>query len=345
MAMQKYSTVPSRNLIRAEMEMLKHAEAKCVLSSFGDQKMQPQRKTDTVVFRRLNLFNMAANGVAGVDPAAMMLTEGVTPDANTISYTDVPATLQQYGVLFSLSSKAQLMYEDDIPSDMKKLCGETLGYVQELVAYNKFKAGSSVIYANGTSRATVNSKISLGKLRQAARSLQANWANKVNSMISPGPNFGTSAVPESYTVFCHTDCNADIRDLPGFVPIEKYGTAIKALSPQEFGACEEFRFINSPLFTPFLAAGAAVASTGMASVGGANIDIYPLLIIGEAAWGHVSLKGKGYTGISPTYLPPTDKNHANPMGQVGYVGADFWYEAVRLNENFMTRVECAVTAL
>ena len=178
--------------------------------------------------------------------------------------------------------------------------------------------------------------------------------NKMDNYHQLEPAFYDRARPELryprragklYTVFCHTDCNADIRDLVGFVPIEKYGTAIKAISVGEFGACEEFRFINSAMFQPFLAAGAAVGSTGMASVGGANIDVYPLLIIGEDAWCHVSLKGKGYTCISPTYLPPTGKNHANPMGQVGYVGADFWYEAVRLNENFMTRVECAVSNL
>lgn len=73
MAIQGYSTVPSRNLIRAEMKMLKHAETKTVISGFGDQKEQPQNKTDTVVFRRLNPFNMQANGVPGIDPTQFVL--------------------------------------------------------------------------------------------------------------------------------------------------------------------------------------------------------------------------------------------------------------------------------
>ena len=95
MATQGYNTAPSRNLIRAEMKMLKHAETKSVLTGFGDQKQQPQNKTDTVVFRRLNPFNMQANGVPGINPTQFVLSEGVTPDANTIGYTDVPATLEQ----------------------------------------------------------------------------------------------------------------------------------------------------------------------------------------------------------------------------------------------------------
>jgi hypothetical protein len=49
--------------------------------------------------------------------------------------------------------------------------------------------------------------------------------------------------------------------------------------------------------------------------------------------------------VSPTVLPATQKSHANPLGQFGFVGASFWMNAVRLNENWMYRVESAVSAL
>ena len=126
MAIQNYSTVASRNLIRAEMKMLKHAEPIQVLTKFGDQKEQPLRKTDTIVFRRLKPFNATSAGASGysetpqITVAAFATSEGVTPNANTISYTDVTTVLNQYAVLFKFSSKAQLMYEDDIPNDMAK---------------------------------------------------------------------------------------------------------------------------------------------------------------------------------------------------------------------------------
>ena len=63
----------------------------------------------------------------------------------------------------------------------------------------------------------------------------------------------------------------------------------------------------------------------------------------NCAWGQVSLKGKGYSGVSPTIIPASVKNHANPSGMFGYVGADFWMSAVRLNENWMTRIESCAT--
>jgi N4-gp56 family major capsid protein len=346
MAIQLYDTVASRNLIRAEMRMLKHAANIQVLGTFGDQKEQPLRKTDTVVFRRLKPFNATATEVPDITAANFVTAEGVTPTANTISYTDVTATLSQYAVLFKFSSKSELTYEDDIPGDMSKLTGETLGEVAELVAYGFIKAGSSVIYTNGATRLGLNSTISLNALRSAARSMESNRAKPVTTAIKPGLEFGTSSVEPAYIVFMHTDMVADCRDLPGFTKRVDYGSAIKPVHAREFGACEEFRFVTSPLFAPYLAGGALVGAEGMKSVGTTRYDVYPMVIIGESAFGHISLKGHDYkTGISPTLIPSSVKNHANPSGMFGFVGADFWYTCCRLNENWMNRIETCATDL
>jgi len=350
--MQKYSTVASRNLIRAELKMLKHAENIMVLTQFGSQKEQPLNKTDTVVFRRVRPFNstVQANPATGysetpsITAANFVLSEGTTPTANTISYTDVSTTLQQYGVLFKFSSKAALMYEDDIPDDMAKVCGDTMGEVAELICYGQVRAGTSVVYANGSARTDVNTAISLKALRKAARAMETNRASKVTSMVKPGPDFGTAPVEPGYIVFIHTDLAADVRDLAGFVKRVEYGSAIKPVHPREIGACEEFRFVTSPLFTPFADGGAASAGTGMLATT-ANVDVYPVIVMGEDAWGQVSLKGHKHTGISPTIIPASEKNHANPSGMFGYVGADFWMSSVRLNENWMVRIECGASDL
>lgn len=345
MATQNYSTVASRNLIRAEMDLLKMVENIQVLGLFGEQKQQPQNKTDTVVFRRLNPFNMSATtGAPGITAANFVTSEGTTPTANTIGWTDVTSTLEQYSILFKFSSKAQMMYEDDIPAAMKKLTANTLAEVAELVAYGQVKGGTSVIYANGSTRAGVNTPISLRKLQQAARSMETNRAQHITDVIKPGPNFGTAPVEASYLVFYHTDGSSDVRALPGFTKRVEYGSAITPVHAREIGACEEFRFIPSPLFAPYLTAGSATANGCVQTSG--SCDVYPFIILAESALGHISLKGtQDYSGITPTIIPSNVKNHANPSGMFGYVGADFWYACTRLNENWMTRIECAVTDL
>ena len=343
--MQNYNTSPGRNLINAEREMLKKADPIKVLSSFGDQKQMPMNKTDTTVFRRPVPIDAAANGAPQVNASDYLLQEGTTPSSRSIAYQDVQVTLQQYGVLMKLSSKAEVMHEDDIPGDMVKLVGEHMGTIEEMIAYGTVRGGTNVVYANGTSRAAVNTAISLNKLRQVARSIESSHGKAVTEKLQGGVNFGTVPIEAAYLVFVHTDLVADIRNLAGFTPCVEYGTQKKA-HDREIGSVEEFRFISSPYFRPWLASGGTVTAGAFLSNGGTTgttADVYPMLVVGQSAWGQVALKGMG--AIDPTYLPAKQKTHANPLGQFGYVGATFWKNAVRLNENWIVRVEVAATGL
>lgn len=344
MATQNYSTVASRNLIEAEMKFLAHAEPIMVLGSFGMQKKHPKNKTDTVVFRRTKPFNATSAEVPNITPAALQTSEGTTPNSNTITFTDVTVTIKQYAVLYKFSSKTDYMYEDGVPDEMAMQTGETLGECAELVAYGQYKAGSNVVYANGTTRAGINTRLTLTKLRQSARTIQNNRGKKVTKKIKAGINYDTSAVEPAYIVFHHTDASSDVRELENFIPCEKYAGAFTKVHEQEIGACEEFRFVPSPLFVPFQAAGSATL-LGMVADDSSNVDVYPSIVIAEDCVGHVSLKGHGKSSISPTIIRASEKNHANPSGMFGFVGGDFWYNAVRLNENWMIRIEHGVTDL
>lgn len=343
--MQNYSTVPSRNLIMAEREMLKRAEPIKVISTFGMQKQVPQNKTDTVVFRRAVPIDAAANGAPVVNAGDYILAEGTTPGARTITYQDVTVTLQQYGILMKLSSKTELMYEDDVPGDMTALVGEHMGSIEEMITYGVVRGGTNVIYANGSARNAVNTAISLNKLRQAARVIESAHGKRVTEKLAAGPNFGTSAVHPAYLVFIHTDLEADVRNLPGFTPVVEYGSQ-KPVHEREIGAVEQFRFITSPYFRPFLQAGGTVTAGTFLSNGGTagtTADVYPMIVMAQEAWGTVALKGMG--SIDVTYLPAKQKTHANPLGQFGFVGATFWKNSVRLNDNWMVRLEVAASGL
>ena len=353
MSIQNYGTSASRNLIRAAQGMLEHAQPITVLGDFGTQREMPQNSTDTLVFRRTLPFGASTSGTTientsryvgtpDITASNFVLAEGVTPNSNTISFQDVSVQLQQYGVLFKYSSKVEQLYEDDIPGEMVKLTGETLAEVMEMVRYGVLKAGSTVIYANGSSRAAVNTPVSLNALRKSARTLESNRARRVTSRLAPGVNFGTRAIQPSYIVFVHTDAVSDIRNLPGFTRVEEYGS-FKPIHDREVGACEDFRFVSSPLLKSSLAAGASVRSSGMLSVGASSVDVYPFIVIGEDAWGQVALKGM--SAIKPVVLKASQTNHANPLGQFGYVGASTWFATVRLNDAWMARIEAGVTAL
>jgi N4-gp56 family major capsid protein len=346
--MQTYSLVPSRNLIAAERAMLKHALPLKVLSTFGTQKDQPLNKTDTVVFRRALPIDASATTYAPeVTAASYALAEGTTPAAKTINYQDVTCTLQNYGVLMKLSSKTADLYEDDVPGDMQKIVGEHMTTLEEQIAYGVVRGGTNVFYANSTARGNVNTAVSLNKLRAVTRSLENARSMRVTQRLSSSVNFGTEAVRACWLVFAHTDCAHDIQNLPGFKDVVDYGSSASPVHEREIGAVGEYRFVLSPEFRAFSAAGAANGGSNTfltaGGTGSGNCDIYPYIIVGEESWGQVALKGRG--AIDVTYLPPKVKTHANPLGLFGYVGAQFWKTAVRLNEVWMARLECAVTAL
>lgn len=347
--MQQYSTVPSRNLIMAEREMLAHAQPIKVISTFGDSKPVPQNKTDTVVFRRaLPIDANSFNAPSSVNVNDYLLQEGVTPGARTIQYQDVQVTLQQFGVLMKLTSKTESLYEDDVPKDMVQLVGEHMGSIEELISYGVVRGGTNVVYINGAARTSVTGVLSLGRVRQCARVIENAHGMRVTEKLSASPNFATSPISSAYLVFIHTDLEADSRNLPGFTPVVEYG-AQKPVHEREIGAVEQFRFITSPYFRPFLLAGGVnataglVLASGVANTGANATDVYPVMVIAKSAWGQVALKG--LDAIDPTYLPAKMKTHANPLGQFGYVGAQFWKNAVRLNENWMVRLEVGASAL
>ena len=340
------SNSPAARIGKIKGDILAHAVMTEVLGITGQQRPLPKNQGKTVVFRRYLPF-----GAANTDwntrnrPAAVAasheLTEGVTPAADTLVPQDITAVIKQYGCLYQLTDQTVDTYEDDVPAEMKKHCGERVGLLREMIRYGIIKGCTNVFYGGaGSSRATVNGKITLNMLRKISRNLQSNHAKRVTGILAPSTSVATQPVEASYLVFVHTDAEADIRDLAGFIHVSAYGSR-KPVHAQEIGSCENFRFITSPELAPYLAAGAAVAATGL--MGTASVDVYPFIVAGEDAWGQLALRGAD--SIDPTYIPPGVKDKSDPLGQRGYIGAKFYMNCVLLNEGWMAVAEAGVSAL
>lgn len=328
MAQTTYGDISQRTAAYAAKDMLSHAEPILVLSKFGQNKPLPKNKADNVKFRRPIPFSNATTP----------LTEGVTPTTQQMQYEDVSVTIKQYGAVVEITDKVHDLSEDPVLKDATMLCGEQAAETIEVLTWSVLQGGTNVFYANGSARNTVNTAISLAKQRAVTRSLKANRGKKLTSMVSASPNYSTEPVDAAYIAFGHTDMEADIRDMTGFVPCEKYGS-MKAL-PYEVGKVEDVRYILSPVLSPILAAGSGTLN-GMTSAGGANVDVYPVIYIAKEAFGVVPLKGKG--AITPSVINPDTKTKDDPLGQRGYVGWKTYFEAVILNETWMARLECGAT--
>lgn len=336
MSIQNFNSQSAR-VNRLRGEILAHAMPVEVLGITGSQKQIPKNTADNVTFRRWLPFGGVDNKwITGSNvntfASSHVTTEGVTPSADTLTAVDVTATLTQYSCLYAVTDKTADLYEDDVPAEMKKQTGERIGLLREMVRYGALKGMTNLFYGGtGTTKATVNGTVTLNLLRKITRSLKANHAKMVTSILAASPNFATAPVEASYLVFVSTDMEPAIRDLPGFKHVAEYGQR-KVVHEQEIGSVESFRFVLSPELAADINGGAAVGSTGMYSTGGSNIDIYPMIVVGEDAWGQVALRGMDSVDVS--YIPPGQKDKNDPLGQRGYIGAKTYATALVLNNGF-----------
>ena len=326
-----YGDVSQRTAAWAATNMLSHAEPVLVLSKFGQTKPIPKNKSESVKFRRPKPFAAAT----------VPLAEGVTPTPHRMQYEDVPSTLKQWGDLVEITDKVQDLNEDPVLSDATMLAGEQAGATLEQVIYGVIRAGTSVFYANGASRSAVNTAPTLNKQRAVVRYLSKMKAKRYTRILSGSVQIGTTPVESAYVAITHTDMEADIRSMTGFVPVAKYGQR-QPLCDQELGSVENVRYVISPDLAPWEDAGGAPGSSVL-STSGAAADVYPILYLGMEAYGLTPFKGK--EAVTPTVLNPDTVSKSDPLGQRGYVGWKTWFHAVRLNETWMVRLEAAATKL
>lgn len=328
----KYSDtgISPRVNVYAERKMLSHAEATIVLGKMGMPVRMPKNKSQTIKFRRPVPFTAKT----------IPLAEGVTPDSDVFDYEDVTGVLQQYGQVVEISDVIEDTHEDPVLNDIAQQSGENIGRTTEAVAYGVLKAGTSVYYANGSVRTDVNTEISINRQRAVVRFLRAQKGKPITKMLKPSMEYETRAVEPAYVCVAHTDCEADIRSMPGFKHVAEYGQ-YKPICMEELGMVENVRYVISADLSPIVTAGSATTN-GMVATGG-NVDVYPYLFFAQEAFAHVAIRGLG--AVSPSIIPPNKITKDDPLGQRGVCGWKTWYNCTRLNENWMCRLEAGVTDL
>ena len=365
MAIQNYNTSPAR-INKFKGEILKHATPFEVLAKLGRQVSMPKNQSETYVARRIvpygattnNANVFFANGVAGADRGANLanahvVQEGVTPSADSIVVQDITATINQYSCLYGFTDKVVDLYEDDIPKEIKTQIGERVALVNEMIIYGVLKSCTNQFFSGlaSTSISTTAAPINLNLLRKIARSMQANHARPVTTMLKASPNISTEPVEQGYVVVCHTDLEPDLRNIAGFIPVSKYATGSPMAN--EIGRVERFRFVTSPDLPALFSAGVVVASAQNASYAttanfcqstlGTNIDVYPFFVLAQDAFSQIALRGKEST--DPTFIPAGEKTKSDPHGQRGYAGAIWWKGVMIENNQWMALGYCGTAAL
>lgn len=340
MAINSYGSATSGNPtnVHALAELLKSADAVECLDKIVKTIPVPKNKNET-----FSLLRAVTPSITGFSETP----EGVNATSQAVTYEQVTKTAEEYSLIFSVTSRQAELGEYDVLMHSKDRMLDAMCRIREQNAWNEYVTGTNKIYNSSahSARTDVNGAITLGRLRVAVREIIDNRARVIREMTKGSVNQDTTPVEPAYLCLTHTDSQNDIRQLPGFVPTPKVG-GLRDNLPQLFGYVDNIAFITSQEFVPFLAGGASVGSTGMKSVGGTSIDVYSYVLFGSEALGKLSLRGLeskgGKGGVELNVLNKADKS--DPDNKRRLVSVRWWDMPLILNDNWVYRIECGVTA-
>ncbi len=281
--------------------LLKSAKPALLHRRWAQRRNLPKNSgTRTVKFRRY----------ARLSTATTPLTEGVTPTGNTLSVTNLTATVYQYGDFLRLSDQVSTQTQDKLLKETAELLGEQAGETYDELARDVMVTGTNVLYGGvATSRATVQAgeNITTTLLDKAINILDNGNARKITKMVTPDPGYESRPVNSCYVGIVHPNVAYTLQGLTGFIPVEKYANKADVMD-NEIGSYKEIRFVKTTKAKVFSGAGAS------------SINVYGTIILGADAYGDVGL------GISESTTP-------NGMSEKKVMGVEFIYKGFGAGED------------
>ena len=164
-----------------DMTLLDNAQANLVHDQFGQKKPIPKNGGKTIEFRKF----------APLNKALTPLTEGVTPEGNSLSVSTITASVAQYGDYIVQSDMLELTALDNTILEATKLLGQQAGITLDTVTRNVLNGGTNVNYASkwiGDTEVPVTSRkdldntavLKVDTVRQIVAKLKSLNAPKIN---------------------------------------------------------------------------------------------------------------------------------------------------------------------
>jgi len=312
------------------------------MARFAQKETKPLHEGKDIRWRRYERFQVNTT----------TLSEGVTPESDTLQQTTILATLSQYGRWVPITDVMLALSTDPIVQQITERQAIQMAETMDTLAYNAFKAGTNVIRANGVGSGVATHNLWNGttagydgtgvptNILNAVVTLENKDATKISNVVKPASEYNTEPVAEGFFAICHPDLRVDIENIRGFTPVEKYAN-YGAVMAGEIGKVGMVRFIATTLATPSTST-SAVGSLRAAPDDSTKSGLYSTLVFARDAVGCVSLSGKG--AVTPTVVSPR-ASAEDPLGQRGSVGYQYWYTCKILQDNWMVRIESAASAI
>lgn len=317
-----------------DRRLLTRLRKKFIYLGYGEERNVPNNSGATTTLRRYN--NLAA--------ATTALTEGVTPAAVQLTKTDMTITVAQYGSYITLTDWLDMTGLDPKVIRPLDMLSDQAGDTIDQLCRNQMNSGLQVAYsAASAARTAVDDKIKDGLMNWAVNLLRRTRVEFVREKVDAGTGVGTQPILPGYIFIGHTDLDADVRALTGFVDVSKYAQPGKALE-NEIGSVGFVRFILHPEARVIEADATmtAVGATGMRTTDGSYVNVYLSILFGKDFFANSRIGNNNVKSIIKAF---GSGGTSDPLDQRSTVGWKATYGGAITDDRRAVRFETCASVL
>ena len=297
-----------------EKRLIDQAEPRLVHDQFADYYPVPQNGGKTIEFRKYD----------SLPKATTPLTEGVTPNGQTLNVTTITSDLHQYGGWTPLTDVLQMTAIDNNVVQATRVLASQAGRTMDSITRDVLAGGTNVLYApkqntDGTETA-VTSRAGLDKTCTLTPKLFFQAAAQLGAM-------NADPIGDSYIAIIHPYAAYDLKTSKEWIEVHKYA-APETMFRGEIGKLGNIRFIETSEAKIWKDSGCPSNGSG------GNLAVFGTLVLGAHAYAVTELEGGGLEHIVKQLGYGDD-----PLNQRASVGWKGMRAAERLVEQYMVRIE------
>lgn len=285
--------------------LIDNATPKLVHDQFGQKHPIPKNGGKTIEFRKYSPLPKLTTPIS----------EGVTPDGQSLTMSTIEATVAQYGGYITLSDVLLLTAIDNNLVQATKLLGAQAGSTLDTITREVLNGGTNVIFCGDKEAREdldASSLLTVDDIKKAVRLLKNQNAEQING---------------SWVGIIHPDIAYDLTNDPAWKDVKTYSDP-DDLYEGEIGKIFGVRFVETTEAKVWAGAGAG----GRA--------VYSTLILGDNAYGVTEISGGGLQHIVKQL---GSAGTGDPLDQRATAGWKATKVAERLVENYMVRIESGST--
>ncbi len=285
--------------------LIDNAIPKLVHDQFGQKHPIPKNGGKTIEFRKYS----------PLPKLTAPISEGVTPDGQSLNMSTIEATVAQYGGYITLSDVLMLTAIDNNLVQATKLLGAQAGATLDTITREVLNGGTNVIFSGGKEARgdlDANSLLTVDDIKKAVRLLKSQNAEQING---------------SWVGIIHPDVAYDLTNDPAWKDVKTYSDP-SDIYEGEIGKIFGVRFVET------------TEAKIWAKAGNGERAVYSTLILGDNAYGTTEISGGGLEHIVKQL---GSAGTGDPLNQRATAGWKATKVAERLVENYMVRIESAST--